>query len=287
MDFSLNDGRPAPRAKPLAVFRTPASDPLSRALACTGAGTQHVLTRLAGRRLGCHAAVLVDSGAGWLESEAGGRLRIEAPSLFFLFPGERHGYGPDPGSSWHEHWLLFEGRLVEDLAASGFLDRRRPVVTLADAAPFSARFRRIRDELTELGQSYAAAAAALVHELIVACSRANERPSAGVGSSPEEIAATIRAEALGPLDFGALAARFGMSEATLRRRMIASHAVSPKSFQLRVRMDRAKELLATTDTPVEAIARAVGFDDPYYFSRLFRHREGIAPSRFRSENRRA
>lgn len=287
MDFSRNDDVSMPRAKPLAVFRTPASDPLSRALACTGAGTQHVLTRVEDRRLSCHAAVLVDSGAGWLATEAGGRLRIEAPSMFFLFPGERHGYGPDPGSSWHEHWLLFEGRLVEDLAASGFLDRRRPVVALSDAAPFSARFRRIRDELTELHPSYAAAAAALLHELIVASSRASERPSAGIGTSPDEIATTIRAEALGPIDFGALAARFGMSEATLRRRMIASYAISPKSFQLRVRMDRAKELLATTDTPVEAIARAVGFDDPYYFSRLFRRREGVSPSRFRAENRRA
>jgi transcriptional regulator GlxA family with amidase domain len=60
----------------------------------------------------------------------------------------------------------------------------------------------------------------------------------------------------------------------------------PKAFQLRLRLDRAKELLALTDDGIETIAETVGFADSFYFSRLFHAREGLAPSAFRARNQR-
>lgn len=61
---------------------------------------------------------------------------------------------------------------------------------------------------------------------------------------------------------------------------------SPKDYLLRIRLDRAKELLATTDLPVAAVARRVGYDDPAYFSRLFTRRVGVAPVHFRIQESR-
>ncbi|MEE0946761.1 MAG: AraC family transcriptional regulator [Acutalibacteraceae bacterium] len=48
------------------------------------------------------------------------------------------------------------------------------------------------------------------------------------------------------------------------------------------RIDRAKFLLATTDKTLEEIAQEIGFDDKYYFSRLFAKYEGISPLNYRS-----
>ncbi len=48
-----------------------------------------------------------------------------------------------------------------------------------------------------------------------------------------------------------------------------------------MRLSRAKELLTLTPRSVEDIAATVGFDDPYYFSRLFRRKEGMSPTQFR------
>jgi AraC-like DNA-binding protein len=52
----------------------------------------------------------------------------------------------------------------------------------------------------------------------------------------------------------------------------------------RLRIQRAKELLQTTGKPVSEIAREVGFQDPYYFSKVFKRLANETPSRYRSPN---
>lgn len=50
----------------------------------------------------------------------------------------------------------------------------------------------------------------------------------------------------------------------------------------RIRAEKAKELLLSTDTPVADIARAVGVDSRATFLRLFHRTEGMTPSEYRS-----
>jgi len=49
------------------------------------------------------------------------------------------------------------------------------------------------------------------------------------------------------------------------------------------RMDKAKELLMTTDKKTYVIALEVGFTDPNYFSYVFKRQYGITPSKFRNK----
>jgi YesN/AraC family two-component response regulator len=51
-----------------------------------------------------------------------------------------------------------------------------------------------------------------------------------------------------------------------------------------MRIDRAKELLATTDMSIREIAEAVGYADQNYFSRMFRKFTGLSPSSYKLEN---
>lgn len=50
----------------------------------------------------------------------------------------------------------------------------------------------------------------------------------------------------------------------------------------RRRIERAKQLLLRGDLQIKQVASAVGFDDPYSFSRAFRAQEGLSPSEFRN-----
>ena len=49
----------------------------------------------------------------------------------------------------------------------------------------------------------------------------------------------------------------------------------------RLRIARACELLITTTMSVADIARAVGYPDPFYFSRQFRRVRDCSPTQFR------
>jgi AraC-like DNA-binding protein len=49
-----------------------------------------------------------------------------------------------------------------------------------------------------------------------------------------------------------------------------------------LRVQRAKYLLSNNDRNVKDIAEEVGFEDPFYFSRVFKKIEGISPSQYRT-----
>ena len=82
-----------------------------------------------------------------------------------------------------------------------------------------------------------------------------------------------------------LARRAGVSRATLGRRFAAEVGHTPGDYLTTWRMELAARRLRTTDDPVGAVARAVGYTSEYAFNRAFARRHGIAPGRYRSRNR--
>ncbi|RFB33113.1 AraC family transcriptional regulator [Brevibacillus sp. VP] len=52
-------------------------------------------------------------------------------------------------------------------------------------------------------------------------------------------------------------------------------------YLIQIRMDKAASLLVETDATLREIAVSVGYEDPYYFGRLFKKYKGVSPARFR------
>jgi AraC-like DNA-binding protein len=63
--------------------------------------------------------------------------------------------------------------------------------------------------------------------------------------------------------------------------------VSPLTFVMQRRLQRARDLLRTTDQPVRSIAATTGFYDAAHLIRAFRSAEGISPGRYRKVKGRA
>lgn len=57
--------------------------------------------------------------------------------------------------------------------------------------------------------------------------------------------------------------------------------MGPADYITQYRLNRAKELLITTDGAVGCVAKSVGYPDQLYFSRIFRKRIGVSPSGLR------
>jgi AraC-like DNA-binding protein len=272
--------------KPVALYR--GADASGVPLALLGFGMQPARLPVTERTLSTYAAVFVDQGTGTLQSLRAGRCVVEAPALFWLFPGEVHSYGPDAGTVWHERWILFDGPLVRALEKVGLMRSAAPVVGLIDATAIVRLFAALHSDSLDASPLAAHSAGAGVHRLIVEAARQSQQAALpGPAVAIEAIAEALRARAFSPLDLDAFAREFGMAPATLRRRFSAAYGMPPKAYQLRLRLDRAKELLALTDDPVEAVAETVGFTDSFYFSRLFHASEGLSPSDYRSRTRRS
>lgn len=76
-------------------------------------------------------------------------------------------------------------------------------------------------------------------------------------------------------------AHSGLAPRTFKRRFRAATGYAPVEYVQALRMEEAKQVLETTDDPVDAIALTVGYDDPTFFRRLFKRRIGVTPSRYR------
>ncbi|WP_112944178.1 MULTISPECIES: helix-turn-helix domain-containing protein [unclassified Rhizobium] len=271
----------------IALYRSPPSGVTS--LAVTGFGRQRVTSRLKNRRLPTHAVVMVERGHGWLQSDKAGTIEISGPALFWLPAGMVHGYGPDPGESWDERWALFSGTLADEWLRQRLIDEAAPVMPLENPREMRHLFATLQDEFAEDNLLGLAASAATLYRIVVEAARQASRAtaSARTDTTIERVVETLEQRAFEPVDMTALASEFGLSPATLRRRFAAATGLSPKAFQLRLRIDHAKQLLTTSDLAIEAIARAIGLDDAFYFSRLFQDRERCSPSEFRRRHRRA
>ena len=77
-----------------------------------------------------------------------------------------------------------------------------------------------------------------------------------------------------------LADEVGLSPRQLRRRIKALTRLSTTGFIRTLRLQRASQLLSQDAGTVAEIAYAVGFNDPKYFSRLFRQVYGVSPSEY-------
>ncbi len=58
---------------------------------------------------------------------------------------------------------------------------------------------------------------------------------------------------------------------------------TPINYLIRLRMEKALEILREGHFSIQDVAKKVGYDDPYYFSKLFKKRFGISPSSYKRQ----
>lgn len=119
---------------------------------------------------------------------------------------------------------------------------------------------------------------------IVSVSRDLEtQPGSGLElSSLHPVVTHVRENLRAPLRVGDLAAVADCSPAQLDRRVRRVFGLSPKQYVLRVKVERAMELLTESDSSLSDIALAAGFYDQPDFSRRFARVTGRTPAQFRA-----
>lgn len=84
-----------------------------------------------------------------------------------------------------------------------------------------------------------------------------------------------------PLDLGEVAQHVGVSSGYLSALFSRTLGRSFTDFLAACRLEEAEKLLAEPALSVKEVAARVGFENPFYFSRVFRKRNGVSPQQFR------
>lgn len=88
-----------------------------------------------------------------------------------------------------------------------------------------------------------------------------------------------------PLTLADIAAAACISRFHFARLFRARTGCSPMAYVMRLRLERAREMLARDDRCIADTAAALGFYDQSHFTRTFRRVHGIPPRQFRLRSR--
>jgi len=78
------------------------------------------------------------------------------------------------------------------------------------------------------------------------------------------------------------AARVGLSPRSFQRRFARATMMSPRSYLLALRVEAARRALETSQTRIEQIAFAVGYENTNAFRKVFQRHMGMSPAAYRT-----
>ena len=260
------------------MSRVPPGSPYPPRLEDHPAGFQNVSV---GRRLNEYQMVYVTAGRGRLEVDDQ-PYTVEAGSLFLLFPDVRHAYHPEAETGWTEYWVGFTGHQVDALLANAIITPARPLYHPGYQANLVGGFQAIREQVDIQAPLYQFRVCAEILKLLAETLSLERRSAQQTRAQEivEQAKAFIEAHVRLVFDLDELGAELHLSLPHLNEVFKAYTGMTPYQYCLHVKINRAKEILAGGETSVKEIAWTLGFDDPYYFSRLFKKKTGSSPSQW-------
>ena len=240
-----------------------------------------------GRILNEYQLLYLTEGEGIFQSANQKPTRIKEGDLFLLFPGEWHTYHPLPQKGWKSYWIGFKGRNVDDRVRAGFLSPTKPIYHVG----FSSEIVHLYDEAFSKAKEEAAYSqqtlAGIVNHLVGLMYSLERNIILNKDYNYADIMNRARLRIRESLESNLtnqkIAEELGIGYSNFRKLFKEYTGVAPAMYQQELRLQRAKEMLSTTNISIKEIAYRLNFDSPDYFSAKFKIKTGRKPSDFRRE----
>ncbi|HKL21382.1 MAG TPA: AraC family transcriptional regulator [Tichowtungia sp.] len=242
------------------------------------------------RETGAEQTILIycTGGRGWLEMDHQ-RFEVRPGHLLTIPADTPHRYGADPDDPWAIFWIHVAGAQAAALAETLGVSRNSPLLFVPDLALMQQTF---EDLYATLNYHYSdAGLLAMTGELTRLAARIKQHwshPEHHRRAAEDHVLETMRfmQDHLDmPLTLKTLAARAGQSVPHYCKLFKQRTGQSPMAYFIQLKVIKACALLGSTDQSIRDIARELGYDDPYYFSRLFKKVQGCSPSAYRASIR--
>ncbi len=119
------------------------------------------------------------------------------------------------------------------------------------------------------------------HAVLALCEKYQEFQETGITSTVWKICTYIREHYMEDITLSELGYQVDRNPYYLSARFSSEMGVTISAFVTSLRMQKARELLSTTDMTVAQVGQKVGFSDSKYFSRVFCKQTGQSPGAYR------
>lgn len=228
-----------------------------------------------------HILIACISGKGSC-TLAGRDWQLEPGDLLFLPPREQHSYSANPRSPWTIFWMHFRGLRAADHLENLGVSTTNPIVSVDDPAAlieaFEDSFRHATHGFSEAAMTGLSTAFGRLLGLAKVHQRAPGSRSRPAENRLLKVLSLMREDLAHPWTLAELARESHLSIPHFTELCRRQTGMPPLGLLIRLRLQRAMDLLQQRSHNVTEAALAVGYDDPFYFSRLFRKHIGIPPS---------
>jgi AraC-like DNA-binding protein len=236
-----------------------------------------------GRELQEYQLNYITRGEGLFENQTGS-FPIKTGSLLVIFPGIWHRYKPNFQSGWTENYIGFNGEAVKKFMKHNIFAPDRPVIQVGEREEILDTFLKIFDLVEKEQPGFQHIASGLIIKLLgylVAFEKQKEFSGKKIAEVIEEVRFQMRSEVGRNFDLEKFAAENNMGYSWFRRMFKNYTGLSPRQYCIQLKIMRAKELLLSTNLTVKEISYELGFESIHYFSRMFKQKTGINPTKFR------
>lgn len=232
--------------------------------------------------------VIVTKGSGWHEIDFN-RHQVHDGSVFIVKPGQVHDWNLPPDI---EGYILEFNResldanipISADLTNQILVSKDAVVMKKDELSQLTCNCDEMYSEILEEKDLYDICLQSILTTILVDLVRAigegnpNKFLSQGVAENFQHLVNQFFQQQH-DLDF--YARKLGLTTKTLTAKVKRTRGKSPRQIIQERFMLEAKRLLSYSHFSISEIAYKIGFEDPNYFSRLFRSHVGMSPVDFR------
>ncbi|SFL93683.1 AraC-type DNA-binding protein [Paenibacillus sp. 1_12] len=235
----------------------------------------------------------IQSGRGTYTCQ-GHTYQLGQGDSFLIEPGKLISYVADEADPWYYRWLAFEGRQAAHLLESIGLSSQQPVVHTGNKRHIAVIYHQVQTAFQARVAHAGLKAVGYLHLLLAEYAQALQPKQPNdlhLTDNGEQIAQQalhyLSSQYAEPITIELMAETLGYNRAYLSTLFKKHTGLTPVTFLLRLRIDKARLLLRERkELTVEQIASSVGFHDPLYFSKQFKRLYGMSPTDYRDAMKR-
>lgn len=211
---------------------------------------------------------------------------IPKGSIVLFKPKEPHAYHFTPEHISNIYWVTFNGSRVHEYLDYYEIPNNSNTFYVGTSSIMQLIFNQMSEEITTKNPNHEALLRLLLQQLLLLMNRSLKDKDTLLAEEANEIESAIHYFNINynkPITIEEYTSNHSISENWFINRFKNSMKVTPMQYILQLRIQAAKTYLENTDKNITEIANAVGYDNPLYFSRLFKKNTGLSPKEYRKK----
>lgn len=224
-------------------------------------------------------------GQGWIEIK--GETKSFTPNTYFIIPKNvRHHYGSSQNDPWSIYWIHFTGE-----HADLFYDRcvENDGGNVIQIAYDENRIQTFMQLFSLLGNDLTPQSVEIIYlklqQVLASIIYNNLNSDETENDVVDRSIIYMKGNLLKTFRIRELADQVNYSVSRYSELFRKKTGRSPVQYFIRLKIHKSCQLLYFTKATVKDICQQIGFEDPFYFSRMFKKSMGISPLKYRKQHK--